>query len=90
MGGSPNVGRTLPVLAHVGNGFHHILAARPQREPQQIAPAVPAKGCDLAAVTDEQLQAIDDKLNDRTEKRLGFRTPRQVFEASLNHRALRS
>lgn len=48
------------------------------------------KGCDLAAVTDEQLQAIEDKLNNRPRKRLGFRTPRQVFEASFNRRALRN
>lgn len=48
------------------------------------------KGCDLANVTDEHLQAIEDKLNDRPRKRLGFRTPRQVFEASFNRRALQS
>lgn len=48
------------------------------------------KGCNLAATTDEHLQIIEDKLNDRPRKRLGFRTPRQVFEASFNRRALRS
>lgn len=48
------------------------------------------KGCDLANVTDEHLQVIADKLNDRPRKRLGFHTPRQVFEASFNRRALRS
>jgi len=48
------------------------------------------KGCNLAAVTDEHLQAIEDRLNDRPRRRLGFRTPRQVFEASFNRRALQS
>lgn len=48
------------------------------------------KGCDLAAINDEQLQRIEDRLNNRPRKRLGYRTPHAVFEASLKRGALRS
>jgi IS30 family transposase len=48
------------------------------------------KGCDLSAYSDAEIQAIEDKLNQRPRKRLGFRTPRQVFDASFNRGALRS
>lgn len=48
------------------------------------------KGCDLGKITDEELQIIEDRINNRPRKRLGFRTPQQVFEASFNRGALRS
>ncbi|HEY8683832.1 MAG TPA: HigA family addiction module antitoxin [Rhodanobacter sp.] len=35
-------------------------------------------------------EAIEDKLNQRPRKRLGFRTPQQVFDASFNRGALHS
>lgn len=43
----------------------------------------------LSTVTDEELKMIEDKLNFRPRKRLGFRTPYQVFHESLNRVALR-
>ena len=43
----------------------------------------------LSTVTDAELKMIEDKLNFRPRKRLGFRTPYQVFHESLNRVALR-
>ncbi len=43
----------------------------------------------LFAVTDEELKMIEDKLNYRPRKRLGFRTPHQVFHESMNRVVLR-
>ena len=37
------------------------------------------KGCDFRQVCDDEMQAIEDKLNNRPRKRLGFKTPNQVF-----------
>ena len=48
------------------------------------------KRCDLGACSDADIQVIEDKLNRRPRKRLGFRTPQQVFDASFNRGALRS
>lgn len=48
------------------------------------------KGCDLSVYSDADIQAIEDKLNQRPRKRLDFRTPQHVFDASLNRGALRS
>ena len=48
------------------------------------------KGCDLVAFSDEDIQQIEDKLNQRPRKRLGFRTPQQMFDMSLKRGALRS
>ena len=48
------------------------------------------KRCDLGAVTHAQLQQIEERLNNRPRKRLGFRTPNEVFYASFKHAALRS
>jgi IS30 family transposase len=42
------------------------------------------KGTDLSAVTPRQLQAIEDELNDRPRKRLGFHTPAEAL-AKLIH-----
>ena len=48
------------------------------------------KGCDLSDYSDADIQAIEDKLNQRPRKRLDFRTPQQVFDISFNRGALRS
>lgn len=48
------------------------------------------KGCDISQFTDEQIQQIEDKLNRRPRKRLGYQTPEQVFELSFKRVALRS
>ncbi|MEC5211470.1 IS30 family transposase [Psychrobacter sp. PL15] len=37
------------------------------------------KGCDFRQVSDDEVQAIEDRLNSRPRKRLGFKTPNQVF-----------
>lgn len=37
------------------------------------------KGAELIDVTDEYLDIIASKLNDRPRKTLGFKTPREVF-----------
>ena len=47
------------------------------------------KGCDLAAITDQALQRVEDLLNQRPRKRLRYRTPQTMFEASFNRGALR-
>ena len=43
----------------------------------------------LPTVTDEELRMIQDQLNNRPRKRLGFKTPHEVFTQSLNRVALR-
>ncbi len=48
------------------------------------------KGCDLSAYSDADIQALEDKLNQRPRKRLDFRTPEHVFNISFNRGALRS
>ena len=48
------------------------------------------KRCDLGKYSEAEIQIIEDKLNQRPRKRLGFRTPQQVFDASFNRGALRS
>ena len=42
----------------------------------------------LSTVTDEELKMIERRLNNRPRKRLGFKTPNQVFHESLNRVAL--
>jgi IS30 family transposase len=44
----------------------------------------------LSTVTDEELKMIQNLLNHRPRKRLGFKTPYQVFHESLNRVALRT
>lgn len=44
----------------------------------------------LSTVTEEELKMIEDQLNHRPRKRLGFKTPYQVFHESLNRVALRT
>jgi IS30 family transposase len=41
------------------------------------------KGTDLSTCTAARLQAIQDELNDRPRKRLGYRTPREEFDRLL-------
>lgn len=48
------------------------------------------KGCDLAHFSDDQLQHIEDKLNNRPRKRLGYQTPNEVFDLALKRVALRN
>ncbi len=43
----------------------------------------------LSTVTQEELKMIENKLNHRPRKRLGFTTPHEVFHESLNRVALR-
>lgn len=43
----------------------------------------------LSTVTDEELRRIQNQLNYRPRKRLGFKTPSDVFTQSLNRVALR-
>jgi IS30 family transposase len=44
----------------------------------------------LSTVTSEELKMIQDRINHRPRKRLGFKTPYQVFHQSLNRVALRT
>ena len=48
------------------------------------------KRCDLGAFTDDAIQKIEDKLNQRPRKRLGFRTPQHLFDRSFKRGALHS
>lgn len=41
------------------------------------------KGCDLSTFSDSFIQSIEDKLNSRPRKRLGFHTPQQIFDKSF-------
>ena len=43
----------------------------------------------METVTDEELTMIENRLNHRPRKRLGFKTPHEVFHASLNRVAVR-
>ena len=43
----------------------------------------------LSTVTNKELRMIQDRLNNRPRKRLGFKTPSEVFMQSLNRVALR-
>jgi len=38
---------------------------------------------DFSTITAKELQAVEERLNDRPRKVLGYRTPREVFYASL-------
>lgn len=53
---------------------------------RQYAP----KGRHFSTLTDKEVQLIQDRLNHRPRKRLGFKTPHQVFYTSINRRALRA
>jgi IS30 family transposase len=38
-----------------------------------------AKGSDFTALSDQQVQAVAERLNERPRKTLGFQTPNYVF-----------
>ena len=44
----------------------------------------------MATVTDDEIKMIQDRINNRPRKRLGFKTPYQVFYESFNRVALRT
>jgi IS30 family transposase len=44
----------------------------------------------MACITDEEIKMIENRLNNRPRKRLGFRTPAEVFHQSLSRVALRA
>ena len=44
----------------------------------------------LTTVTDEEIRMIQDRLNNSHRKRLGFKTPTEVFHKSLSRVALRT
>jgi len=48
------------------------------------------KGCDLSAFTEQEIPRVEDKLNHRPRKRIGFRTPQHQFDKSFKRGALRS
>lgn len=43
----------------------------------------------MESITDEEIRMIENRLNNRPRKRLGFRTPSEVFHQSLHRVALR-
>ena len=44
----------------------------------------------LSSVTEEELAFIENRLNNRPRKRLGFKTPKELFTQELNRVALRA
>ena len=48
------------------------------------------KGCNLANFSEAEIQRIENKINRRPRKRLGFKTPERIFNRSLNRVALQS
>jgi IS30 family transposase len=44
----------------------------------------------MANITDEEIKMIENRLNNRPRKRLGYRTPAEVFHQSLSRVALRA
>ena len=44
----------------------------------------------MASITDEEIKMIENRLNNRPRKRLGFRTPAEVFHQSMSRVALRA
>ena len=44
----------------------------------------------MSTVTDEEIRMIQNRLNNRLRKRLGFKTPAEVFQQSLKRVALRT
>jgi IS30 family transposase len=42
----------------------------------------------MESITDEEIKMIENRLNNRPRKRLGFKTPHEAFHASLSHVAL--
>jgi IS30 family transposase len=44
----------------------------------------------MGKITDEEIKIIENRLNDRTRERLGFKTSTQVIQQSLPSFALRA
>jgi IS30 family transposase len=44
----------------------------------------------MSTVSDEEIRMIQNRLNNRHRKRLGFKTPAEVFNQSLKRVALRT
>ena len=44
----------------------------------------------LSSVTDSELASIENRLNNRPRKRLGFKTPHELFTQELSRVALRA
>jgi IS30 family transposase len=44
----------------------------------------------ISRVSEKEIRMIQNRLNDRPRKRLGFKTPAEVFHQSLNRVALRN
>lgn len=44
----------------------------------------------IANITDEEIKMIENRLNNRSRKRFGFKTPAEVFHHSLSRIALRA
>jgi IS30 family transposase len=42
------------------------------------------KGIDFSTVTAQRIQEVENMLNNRTRKRLGYRTPNQVWREAMN------
>jgi len=41
------------------------------------------KGCEFISITDEQVLAVQNNLNFRPRKTLGFKTPNEIFHATI-------
>jgi transposase, IS30 family len=50
-----------------------------ERKHQRLGEAIFAKGSDFTSISEEQVQAVAARLNERPRKPLGFQTPNQVF-----------
>jgi IS30 family transposase len=61
-----------------------------RNEPPQIPGRFIPKKRRMETVTDEVLTMIENRLNDRPRKRLGFKIQYEVFHASLNRVAIRA
>ena len=60
-----------------------LIPARHEREPQRAHPPLPAKRTSFDDLTDEDLQAIVDEINDTPMKVLGWETPNEVWYREL-------
>jgi transposase, IS30 family len=61
------------------------VAARLQREHQRPAAPVLPKGTDFSTITETELDAVADELNDRPRKRLAFANPTEQLAELLLH-----
>ena len=66
---------------------HSPMATRQQREHERITPAVPSQGKRSLVLHSTELDEIAAKLNRRSRKTLGFKTPAEVLEKALREAA---